>query len=297
MLLPSTHPDAALLTQARSTTRRVARTFALACRLLPRAVRDDVYLLYLVLRTLDDCVDEGWPDAEARLQAVEAWCRGEAAGAGGAESTEARILARLATRHPLPRRALLDFCAGMRDDLRHVPPATEADVDRYCYRVAGTVGIVMTSLLGVRDDVPVPEAHRAAAALGIAMQRTNILRDLDEDAAAGRCYVAAETIAAFGAPVPGARAALLRDGIARADARYEEGLAGLQALAAGRPAIRAAAVMYREILRQLEREGLGARPGRAVVPPRRKLVLAARSVITPPVGLTPPEKVSGFTRG
>jgi phytoene synthase len=289
MLLPSAHPDAALLAEARATTRRVARTFALACRLLPRAVRDDVYLLYLVLRTLDDSVDEAWPDAEARLQAVEAWGAG---GAGGAEFAEARILARLAARHPLPRQALLDFCAGMREDLCHVPPATEADVDRYCYRVAGTVGIVMTSLLGVRADVPAPEAHRAAAALGIAMQRTNILRDLDEDAAAGRCYVAAEAIAAYGAPVPGARAALLRDQIARADARYEEGLAGLEALAAGRTAIRAAAVMYREILRQLEREGLGTRPGRAVVPPRRKLLLAAHSVATPRGG-----PASGSTRG
>ncbi len=271
MLLPSER--VALQIDARATTKRVARTFALACRLLPREIRADVYLLYLVFRTLDDLVDEGRPQAPGRLAAVESWCRG-----GEPTSTEARILDELDRRHGLPREALLSFCAGMRSDLDHVAPLTEVDVDVYCYRVAGTVGVVMTALLGVRAEADREDAHRAAAALGIAMQRTNILRDIDEDAGIGRCYVAASAIAAHGPPAPGARAALLEDQIARADARYEEGLAGIPALAAGAPAIRAAASMYREILRQLEREGLGVRAGRAVVPGRRKLVLVARSV-------------------
>jgi phytoene synthase len=271
MLLPSERDE--VREQARATTQRVARTFALACRLLPRGIRDDVYLLYLVFRTLDDLVDEGRPEAAARLAAVEGWCRG-----GVPATTEARILDELDGRHALPRDALLDFCAGMRSDLNHVSPRTEADLDRYCYRVAGTVGVVMTALLGVRDGADPAAARRAASALGIAMQRTNILRDLDEDAAAGRRYVSDDAVALHGPPVPGARAALLRDQIARADARYDEGLAGLPALACGATAIRAAAVMYREILRQLERDGLGAQAGRAVVPGRRKLVLVARSV-------------------
>jgi phytoene synthase len=274
MLLPSERSD--VRAEARATTQRVARTFALACRLLPRELRDDVYLLYLVFRTLDDLVDDGRPEAPARLAAVEGWCRG-----GEPATAEARILDELDRRHTLPRDALLDFCAGMREDLDHVPPATEADLDRYCYRVAGTVGVVMTALLGVRDAADPAQTREAAAALGIAMQRTNILRDLDEDAAAGRRYVSDEAIAAFGPPAPGARSVLLRDQIARADARYAQGLAGLSALRSGTTAIRAAAAMYREILRQLEREGLGARPGRAVVARRRKLVLAARSVVRP----------------
>ena len=66
------------LVEARATTRRVARTFSLACRLLPRAVRADVYLLYLVFRTLDDLVDDRRPDAAARIAAVDAWARGRA---------------------------------------------------------------------------------------------------------------------------------------------------------------------------------------------------------------------------
>jgi phytoene/squalene synthetase len=70
-----------MVEEARSTTRRFARTFAIACRLLPRDVRDDVYLLYLVFRTLDDLVDFGDPDAEGHVAAVERWC----AGAGAAK--------------------------------------------------------------------------------------------------------------------------------------------------------------------------------------------------------------------
>jgi phytoene synthase len=263
-------PADAELLAARETTRRVARTFSLACRLLPRDVRDDVYRLYLVFRTLDDLVDDGDPRAGERLSALEAWCAG-----GPAASRETRTLEALAARHDLPRDALCDFAAGMRDDLAGWRPEREADVDAYCYRVAGTVGIVMASVLGFTGETG--EVRRTAAALGMAMQRTNILRDLDEDAGMGRCYVAQETIAVFGPPLPGRRERLVRDQIARADALYDEGLRGVPLLARGRFAIRAAAVMYREILREIEREGYGRRPGRASVSTPRKLAAAVRA--------------------
>jgi phytoene synthase len=256
--------------EARATTKRVARTFALACKLLPRPVRDDVYLLYLVFRTLDDLVDDGDPAACERLQAVEAWCAGEPA-----DSREVRLLNDLERRHPLPRYALADFCKGMRDDVAGAEIATEADLDVYCYRVAGTVGVVMSAVLGATD----PAATWHASALGRAMQRTNILRDIDEDAAAGRRYLSAEAIARHGAPLPGHRACLLTEQIARADALYRDGLRGVRRLRRGRLAIRAAAGMYREILRQLEREGLGERPGRATVSTPRKARSAIRAVV------------------
>jgi phytoene synthase len=257
--------------EARATTQRVARTFALACRLLPRSVRRDVYLLYLVFRALDDAVDEQMPGAAERIAAVEAWAAGEP----GERTREVEVLDDLAARHPLPRVALAEFCEGMRWDMAGREFVTEAELDAYCYRVAGTVGVVLASVLGTRDDA---RARPAAAALGMAMQRTNILRDLDEDRAAGRVYLARETTDRFGPALPGAREGLLRDQIARADARYEEGLAGIPLLCTGRAAIRAAAWMYRDILRQIERDGYGARAGRAVVPRRRKLWLLARSL-------------------
>ncbi|HZH25257.1 MAG TPA: phytoene/squalene synthase family protein [Solirubrobacteraceae bacterium] len=263
-------PGAAELAEARATTQRVARTFAIACRLLPRAVRDDVYLLYMVFRTLDDLVDDSRPEAAAHVEAAAAW----AAGRPGTRTREVAVLEALAVRHPLPRDAIADFCAGMRQDLAHETFDTEEELDRYCYRVAGTVGLVMTAILGARD----PERARpAAAALGMAMQRTNILRDIDEDAAAGRVYIARESALRHGSLAPGRRADLLRDQIARADALYEQGLAGIAELRQGRRAIAVAGAMYREILREIERGGLGALPGRAVVSPGRKLVVAVQA--------------------
>jgi phytoene synthase len=269
---PAAPPPRRALEEARTTTRRVARTFALACRLLPRAVRDDVYLLYLVFRTLDDLVDEGRPEACARVKAVVAW----AACLPGARTREVAILDAVDARHPLPRAAVADFCAGMRQDLARETFATEADVDRYCYRVAGTVGLVMTAVLGVRDA---SRALPAAAALGIAMQRTNMLRDIDEDLAAGRVFVAQEAVDRHGSLRPGRRAALLREQIAYADRLYERGFDGIGELRRGRRAIAAAAAMYREILREIERDGYGATPGRASVPMARKLAIGTRAAL------------------
>ena len=120
------------LREARQTTNRAARTFSWACRLLPGPLRDDVYLLYLVFRTLDDLVDEGDADATARVAAVQAWARGQRS----PPTREIVVLDELASRHPLPRDAFADFCAGMRRRHRRRALFTEADVDRYCYQVA-----------------------------------------------------------------------------------------------------------------------------------------------------------------
>lgn len=262
--------DGALVREARATTRKHGRTFAAASRLLPGSVRDDVYRLYLVFRVLDDLVDHGDPRAEEAVAAVEHWCR-----LGVVTSRESRVLDELASRHPLPPGALLDFCLGMRSDMEAQRFETEEELDTYCYRVAGTVGVVMSAVLGTRTAA----AKGHAAALGMAMQRTNILRDIDEDMSAGRLYLPTDTIRRFGSPEPGEREALLRHQIARADELYERGFAGIPLLRRGRLAIRAAASMYREILRQIERDGYGTHPGRAVVPRSRKVVAVARSAV------------------
>ena len=228
---------APVVVEARETTRRVARTFAIACRMLPRAMRDDVYVLYLVFRTLDDLVDHAHPDARERIAAVQAWCAG-----AGVASREAHLLEQLASRYALPRHAMHSFCSGMQQDLDGPRIRTEADLDEYCYRVAGTVGVVMAALLGTHGDPR--RADEAAAALGMAMQRTNILRDIDEDNEQGRIYLADETLERFGGSLaPGRREALMRDQIARADALYERGLEGIGLLRSGRRAIAAAAAM------------------------------------------------------
>ncbi len=263
--------------RARAVTEHRATTFAFACRLLPAGVRDDVYLLYGALRSLDDLVDDGSPDAAARVDATAAWAAGNPT-PPTPRTPETEVLAELAGRHALPRAAIADFCMGMRTDLAGAHFATERELDRYCYRVAGTVGVLMAAMLGTDED---PDAGSAAAALGMAMQRTNILRDIDEDAAAGRVYISDEALRRHGGSLaPGRRSALLRAQIARADELYDDGLGGIGTLRRGRGAIVVAATLYREILRELEREGLGRRPGRVVVDGRRKLLTTLRAAVS-----------------
>ncbi len=267
-------PTDAYLPEAEEVMQNVARTFSLAAKLLPAVVRDDVVLLYLVLRTLDDLVDEQSPDAADAVGAVETWLV-----TGETTTRETVILQDLADRHPLPRPALAAFLQGMRDDLSPPDIETEADLDLYCYRVAGAVGEMMASILGVWHD----EAWSAARALGNAMQRTNILRDVDEDLANGRVYLADETLERFGITDLAVqdRTELYRDQIARADALYDQGLAGVPMLTHGGRSVAAAGAMYREILRQIERRGYGADRSRAVVSAPRKAVIVAKAFTRP----------------
>ena len=262
------------LTEAEEVMQNAARTFSLAARLLPATVRDDVVLLYLVLRTLDDLVDEQSPEADAAVAAVETWLVTDET-----STRETVILADLARRYGLPRPALVAFLQGMRDDLGTPSIETEGDLDVYCYRVAGCVGEMMASILGVWDDA----AWNAARALGNAMQRTNILRDVDEDLANGRVYLAADTLARFGITdlATQDRTELYRDQIARADTLYDQGLAGVPMLVHGRRSVAAAGAMYREILREIERGGYGANRGRSVVSRPRKAALVASAFVRP----------------
>lgn len=277
--------------EARQVMARVARTFDLATWLLPGPVRRDVRRLYLVLRTLDDLVDHGDPAAPDHVAAVEAW-----ASTGVVRGREAELLDDLARRHPdLPRDAVADFCAGMRADLAGTRHATEDDLARYCYQVAGTVGRLMAPLLGILPG-RAAEADAAARALGAAMQRTNILRDVVEDARRGRVYLpddaliaagidagsettAATALAALGTWGLDRRRALLAPQIARADVDYAAGVSGIGALRRGRRGIGAAARMYRAILREIEQDGYGAGGRRAVVGRGRKARILVGTLI------------------
>ena len=285
---------AALLPEAQATINRVARNFALAARFLPREVRDDINLLYLALRRLDDLVDLEAPsgsaqraDAQQRLAAIRTWLNSGAIEANGGD--ELAIFVDLRRRTPsLPIDAIGAFLDGMEGDLAGPVMESDADLDRYCYQVAGTVGRLMAALLGVRagDDA---QADHAARALGAAMQRTNILRDIDEDLANGRVYLPATVLRRVGLdPAAASGPTSLRDGdrralylaeIARADADYEAGAAGIRYLQNGGRSIRVAAHLYREILRQIERDGFGVRrPHRPVVGRARQAVLLVRAV-------------------
>ena len=294
MVTPRDPRVEALLPEAARTINRVARSFARAAQFLPTQVRDEINLLYLALRRLDDLVDLEAPrgsaartDAERRVAAIRSWITtGVADPAGG---DELAIFADLRRRTPhLPVDAIGAFLDGMERDLAGPQMRTDADLDLYCYEVAGTVGRLMAALLGVQPGHEAA-ADDAARALGEAMQRTNIVRDIDEDLANGRVYLPDSALERAGlrpAELAGPRSlrdgdrrALLIDQIARADAAYARGIEGIRYLEHGGRAIRVAAYLYREILRQIERDGYGARrPRRPVAGRVRKSAAILRAL-------------------
>jgi 15-cis-phytoene synthase len=242
-----------------------ATTFAPGMRLLKRTLRTDVYRLYHVLRTIDDLVDEDQPQASQRVGALEQWATGRSS-----DTPETRTLSDLTRRHAMPPSAMSDFCQAMRHDIARDPIHTEDDLELYCQRAGGAVGIMVASLLGISEPAEITKM----ATLGRAVQRTNILRDIDEDRDSQRVYIARTTIERFGNPLPGERAELLRNQIDIADALYEQ--AAINPRSRSQRAVALSAALYREILRQIEREGYGRRPGRVTVPAWRRRRLVAK---------------------
>jgi phytoene synthase len=241
-------------------------TFGAGMLLLPPRLQRDARTLYKVLRVIDDLVDEQHPDAERRVRAVEQWTEGYPA-----DTPETHTLEGLCQSYPISLAAIYGFCQGMRHDLEGAEIETEADFERYCLLAGGTVGVMLCGLLGTRH----PEAEQKMELLGVAMQWTNILRDIDEDLASGRIYIPRSVIDRFGFPHPGQREQLLRDQIPRADAVYAEAMTAVPLLEHGQRAIGVSGTLYREILRQIERGGYGRKPGRVSVPVGRKQTLIA----------------------
>ena len=248
---------------------RHGRTFRLAGRLLSRAHLDAAARLYVVCRAVDDLADEA-PDPAAARVALLALRR--EVGQGGRASP---LAARLADLGACPR-ATTAFVDTILGDLGPVRIADEAALVRYAYGAAGTVGVLMCGVLGVRD----PAAEPFAVDLGIAMQLTNIARDVVEDAGRDRLYLPATWLPAGFAPSdvahdPGRAFPAVRRLLALADQRYRSAARGYRHLPPrARLAIRVAGRLYEEIGRQILRAGPGyLTGGRCIVPMPRKLAL------------------------
>ncbi|HVY38105.1 MAG TPA: phytoene/squalene synthase family protein [Polyangia bacterium] len=257
-----------------------SKSFALAGKLLPRRHRDDAAVLYAWCRRCDDAIDLAPPaERPAALQRMRDELDAVYAGAPIADPTLAAF-AGVVRRCKIPRRYPAGLLDGFQMDVDGVRYATVSELLGYAYRVAGTVGVMMAHVMGASGTEPL----RRAAHLGMAMQLTNICRDVDEDWRNGRVYLPEELLGS--APVPsaapgldptaaaGAMACLL----ARARGLYESGEGGLEALrfrCAG--AIRAAGLIYADIGRLIAARGYDIRRGRAVVSRGRKLWLVARA--------------------
>lgn len=182
-------------------TRAHARTFSLASRLLPAEKRRAAYALYAFCRIADDLVDRADHDnvdvLARQLDDYEAQLH--AAMAGEPSSAIFRELAWVSRRFAVPVEPLVELLHGVRRDLAHRDYATWAELEEYCQGVASSVGEMCTHVFGVPGGPEVRRvAVRYARTLGVAMQLTNILRDVGEDARRGRCYLPLEDLAQFG---------------------------------------------------------------------------------------------------
>jgi phytoene synthase len=255
-----------------------SKSFALASRLLPAAVRADVLVLYAWCRRADDTVDLA-TDPAAGLARLQAELDAVYEGRPQADPLLAAF-AQLVHRCALPRHYPQELLTGMGMDLVPALYADHAALALYCYRVAGVVGLMMCHVLRVADDA----ALEPAAQLGMAMQLTNICRDVAEDWQRGRLYLPYRALgftdeaavrAALAGPMAAELAACLPDQVrgvlARADAYYRCGMDGIGALdwRCGL-AVRAAAGIYRGIGAALARQGYQPLAGRAYLPGWRK---------------------------
>jgi phytoene synthase len=266
---------------ARAVIANKSKSFALASRLLPRELGDEVAVLYAYCRRADDEVDLSPPEEQAeRVEGLYAELASIYAGERQTQPLLAEFQA-LIQRRGIPEeypRALLD---GMRSDLGPVRLTTLDELLLYSYRVAGVVGLMLCHVFGLSDR----NALRNAADLGIAMQLTNICRDVREDLERGRIYVPADVLAASGAlGVGDFDSALVARAVERllaiADRYYRSGDAGLYALPLRAAlAVRAARLVYSAIGQELAKRGFDALRGRAVVPVWKKLALLGRAVV------------------
>ena len=264
--------------QADRVTRRNSQTFYAATALLPREARRAVRALYAFCRATDDLVDR----QGATLADVARWRA--AVDRSASEQTDPVLLAWALTRarFGVDRRHEAELIDGVTQDLTQARYATWVELERYCYLVASTVGLLAMPILGLATGARLEEAAPFAIKLGIALQLTNILRDVGEDAAHGRVYLPHSDLARFGladADILGGNhdarfIALMQFEIARARQLYVEALPGVALLSpAARPAVGAAALLYRAILNRIEALGYQVHTQRASTSARQKLLM------------------------
>ena len=236
---------------ARAITREHARTFYFASHVLGPAVQRDAYAVYACCRSIDDAVDRAAARGERLRPEVAGEVLGRAYGNGGERQGEEWMPAfrETATRKKIRRKWFEDLAIGVAGDAGPVDLQTWEELDLYCYRVAGTVGLMMMRVFGLEEE----SAEPRALDLGRGMQLTNILRDVAEDAAAGRIYLPARERAEYeiereallqGRP-SGRWKDFMRFQVERAREQYRRAEPGIGQLAAGGP--RLATWLMREL--------------------------------------------------
>lgn len=262
-------------------TGREARNFSYGIRLLPTDKRNAMSALYAFARRVDD-IGDGTAVVASRLAdlaAVHAQIDEIATGRPPVDDPVLVALADAMARFPIPAGALHEIVEGCEMDGTKRRYATFEELAHYCRCVAGSVGRLSLSIFGSRRPEVAPGL---ADTLGIALQITNILRDVVEDREVmGRVYLPQEDLARFGcgedaSGSPEALAALIRFEAGRAKVRYEEGLGLLDLLdRRSRACVGAMAGIYRRLLARIERQPLAVLERRVSLPAWEKVYVAA----------------------
>jgi len=291
----SAQPDASLLEHATETIQAGSRSFAAAARLFDMETRRGVLMLYAWCRHCDDVVDGqelgmnsvAQTPQEARRQLDLLREQTRRAYAGEPMSVPAfAAFQDVALRHAIAPRYAYDHLAGFAMDVDQVEYETIDDLLRYCYHVAGVVGLMMVSIMVAHKNGAHDEATLDRACdLGLAFQLTNIARDIVEDARMGRCYLPAAWLREAGIPRDEIALARHRPALARLAARlvdhaepyYDSALDGIAALPLRSAwAIASARNVYREIGIVVKRRGVHAWDERAGTSKAAKLWLLAK---------------------
>ena len=175
-------------------TRRSGSSFASTFWMLPKLKRNALHAIYAFFRLADDIADD--PEIAGNRTALLARWREELDDAfrGKAQHAVGVALSDAVKRFQLPERVFLDLLTGVEFDLADGPIETFDDLRLYCYRVASTVGLLVVRILGFED----PRSLEFAETLGIAVQLTNVLRDVGDDASTGRIYLPKAELERFG---------------------------------------------------------------------------------------------------
>ncbi len=272
---------------AEASIKKGSKTFHFASNFLPKEHRPGFYAIYAFCRHTDDLVDdnEGKPALQRML--IRDWKRRFLEDYQNGYSTDPVLnpFIHVMKKYSIPLRYPLELIKGVSMDIGKKQYATFTELRRYCYRVASVVGIMLMHLLGIENA---RKSRRCAINLGIAMQLTNILRDVGEDARMGRVYFPKDELARFGLSIADVLSfrktagmmEFLKFQVERARKYYQEAIRGLAMIHKEiRTGIALALTLYREILRVIEQNNYEVFTKRAYVTLTRKIVLYTKLVL------------------
>ncbi len=282
-----TDADRAAFEYARRITAYYSKSFYVSAQILPYDRRWATYALYGFCRHCDNLIDTPRQRTRSQIFGEIDFLTEElqiAYNTNESEHPVIRAFILVVERYGIPFEYPLDLLKGVAMDLQQARYKTFDELTFFCYRVAAVVGLMMTHILGYKDT----RAFEYAKRLGIAMQLTNILRDIKEDKEMGRIYLPEMDLDLFGVSVqdilnermtPQLRA-LMKFQIKRADRYYSEAIPGISLLKTeSQYAIYSSAKIYRGILRKIEAQNYNPFLNRVFVPPIQKIGILLHEVL------------------